>query len=110
MNGTQHRSRLPEPKPREQLVHCDGVGCEETYPRFHDENGPGFTDGKWLGWFYLDLNRPDLRTGPLRFCGMRCLLWWLSETQMPLMGAYQEEAMGILAYMGSKRRERQEKA
>ena len=63
-----------------QDVRCDGLGCAETYPRFHTETGPGFDDGKWLGWVYLDLNRRDLTTRPLRFCGMRCLTWWLYET------------------------------
>lgn len=63
------------------LIRCDNYGCDETYPLHHENEGdPGFEDGKWLGWFYLDLNRPDLIARGLRFCDIRCLRWWLDAT------------------------------
>src|SRR3990167_3664340 len=64
------------------VIACDGLGCEETYPVDHPDAGePGFRQGKWVGWHYLDLNRADLIDRPLRFCGMQCLVWWLASTK-----------------------------
>lgn len=63
-------------------VYCDNFGCDESYPKSHpDERHPGFVGGRWLGWFYLDINRPDLTDRELRFCDIRCLTWWLETTK-----------------------------
>lgn len=59
-------------------VRCDAFGCRERHPLNHKEIGkPGFALGKWLGWVYLDINRPDLIDRPLRFCSVLCLEHWL---------------------------------
>jgi hypothetical protein len=43
------------------MIHCDAFGCTETHPIEHEAmTEPGFRFGKWLGWLYLDINRPDL--------------------------------------------------
>jgi hypothetical protein len=61
----------------EERILCDALGCDETYPVHHDsETEDGFLFGRWPGWVYLDINRNDLIERPLRFCGVRCLLWW----------------------------------
>lgn len=62
----------------DDVIHCDALGCRETHPVRHEDLGkPGFGIGRWLGWLYLDLNRPDLRDRPLRFCSTWCLRSWL---------------------------------
>lgn len=62
------------------LVHCDAFGCNETHPLEHDCLGePCFGSGRWLGWVYLDPNRPDLFPRELRFCSVRCALWWMER-------------------------------
>lgn len=59
-------------------IKCDAFGCDETYPMIHDSVGkPGFEDGKWPRWLYLDLNRPEFFSRPLTFCTLGCLLHWL---------------------------------
>lgn len=93
---------MPGPRPdTEELITCDNATCEESYPRFHEERGPGFDNGKWLGWFYLDLNRPDLHNGPLRFCGFHCLIWWLAETKTAWHGFDWDEGRGTLRAIAS---------
>lgn len=59
-------------------IRCDAFGCDETHPIDHDCVGqPGFALGKWCGWFYLDINRPDIINRTLRFCSFGCLKHWL---------------------------------
>jgi hypothetical protein len=59
-------------------IRCDAFGCIESHPAIHDEmDEQGFEPGYWLGWLYLDLNRPDLSWRPLRFCGTSCLMHWV---------------------------------
>lgn len=61
-------------------IRCDGFGCVETHPIDHELLGePCFGTGRWIGWIYVDLNRPDLWDRELRFCGVRCLQWWLDK-------------------------------
>ena len=87
----------------EGRVHCDGLGCDETYPVDHEYVGrTGFTDGKWLGWLYLDINRPDLIDRPLAFCRVDCLDWWINaqtmlKTPMPDDDADEDEVGGMAA-------------
>lgn len=65
-----------------EVICCDALGCRETHPVRHEALGrPGFGIGRWLGWVYLDLNRPDLRADPLRFCSTWCLRWWLNSVE-----------------------------
>jgi hypothetical protein len=65
---------------REGQVRCDALGCTETHPLEHEALGePSFGTGRWLGWVYLDLNRPDLFGRPLRFCSVSCCQWWLER-------------------------------
>jgi hypothetical protein len=62
-----------------EMLHCDAFGCTETHPVEHDAmTEPGFRFGKWLGWLYLDINRPDLVDRQLRFCSVFCLRHWLN--------------------------------
>lgn len=59
----------------EERIQCDAIGCTESHPVDHDCLGePGFAVGRWLGWVYLDLNRPDLCWRPLRFCSIECMI------------------------------------
>jgi hypothetical protein len=59
-------------------IHCDAFGCGETFPLVHEYLGtPCFTPGRFLGWIFLDINRPDLIDRELAFCGIRCCEWWL---------------------------------
>lgn len=61
----------------EDRIRCDGLGCRETHPIDHECLGePSFELGKWLGWVYLDLNRPDLVPRTLRFCSVDCMIDW----------------------------------
>lgn len=64
-------------------VRCDAAGvggCEETHPLEHELLGdPSFGTGRWLGWVYLDINRPDLLDRELRFCSVGCCTWWLDR-------------------------------
>lgn len=62
------------------MLRCDALGCNETHPLDHEMLGePSFGTGRWLGWVYLDLNRPDLFPRELRFCSVRCCQWWLDR-------------------------------
>lgn len=64
----------------EKKLYCDAYGCEECHPIDHEALGePSFGTGRWLGWVYLDLNRPDLFPRELRFCSVRCCEWWLQR-------------------------------
>lgn len=68
--------RLPEAV---EWLRCDAGGCGEMHPRVHECLGePSFGENRWLGWVYLDLNRPDLAHRELRFCGIKCLDWWIA--------------------------------
>jgi hypothetical protein len=61
-------------------IRCDAMWCEESHPIDHECIGePSFATGRWLGWVYLDLNRPDLFERELRFCSVRCAQWWLDR-------------------------------
>lgn len=61
-------------------IWCDAFGCQETHPLDHEMLGePSFLTGRWLGWVYLDLNRPDLFDRILRFCSVSCCQWWLER-------------------------------
>lgn len=61
-------------------LRCDAFGCIERHPLDHDDIGDVcFGNGRWLGWVYLDLNRPDLWERPVRFCSVGCLQWWLDR-------------------------------
>ncbi len=63
---------------RSGKIVCDGIGCPEAHPIEHDCLGePSFGVGRWLGWLYVDMNRPDLYPDTLRFCGVGCLEDWL---------------------------------
>jgi hypothetical protein len=65
---------------KSEYLRCDGFGCNERHPLDHDCLGePCFGTGRWLGWVYLDLNRPDLFPRELRFCGTQCLRDWLER-------------------------------
>lgn len=67
----------------EEVIHCDAFGCEETYPVHHpQEIEEGFRFGKWLGWVYLDINRPDIIDRPFRFHDALCLRWWIERETM----------------------------
>ena len=60
------------------LLHCDAFACKETHPLQHEHLGAeSFGTGRWLGWLYLDLNRPDLWDREMRFCSVACLQHWL---------------------------------
>lgn len=62
------------------LIRCDALGCEESHPLDHPNIGDvGFDFGRWLGWIYVDLNRPDLFERQLRFCSIACAVWWLER-------------------------------
>lgn len=62
------------------VIRCDTFGCNESHPIDHEMLGEeSFATGRWLGWIYLDLNRPDLFHRPLRFCSVRCAQWWLDR-------------------------------
>lgn len=62
------------------IIRCDALGCPEEHPLEHDELGEvGFDFGRWLGWIYIDLNRPDLFERQLRFCSISCACWWLQR-------------------------------
>ena len=69
---------------------CDAFGCDESFPLEHEDLGqPCFGTGRFLGWIFIDLNRPDLFPRDLRFCGVRCAEHWLhwrarEGTQRPL--------------------------
>lgn len=64
------------------MLRCDNYGCNETHPLDHDCLGePSFGTGRWLGWIYVDMNRPDLFERELRFCGTSCLEGWLINLQ-----------------------------
>jgi hypothetical protein len=69
-------------------ITCDAFGCIEAHPYKHECLGePRFELGKWPGWVYLDLNRPDIMDRTLRFCGLRCMLHWMlmnSQTSNPV--------------------------
>lgn len=61
-------------------LRCDAFGCEERHPVVHECLGEEcFGTGRWLGWVYLDLNRPDLFARTLRFCSVSCCQWWLER-------------------------------
>lgn len=61
-------------------VFCDALGCPESHPLEHEGLGEeSFGTGRWLGWLYIDLNRPDLVERSLRFCSVHCTLWWLER-------------------------------
>ena len=63
-----------------EKIKCDAFGCNESHPLEHDAIGePYFGIGKWLGWMYLDINRPDMFDRPLRFCSVACLLFWIGQ-------------------------------
>lgn len=71
------RDRVAE---KDGRILCDALGCEEAHPLDHEMLGePSFTTGRWLGWVYLDLNRPDLFERVLRFCSVSCCQWWLER-------------------------------
>ena len=67
-------------------VRCDALGCTETHPLDHEGLGEdSFGTGRWIGWIYLDLNRPDLWTRPMHFCCVQCCAWWLErQAERPL--------------------------
>lgn len=59
-------------------IKCDAFGCEESFPLEHEALGEtGFALGKWLGWVFVDFNRPDLFDRQMRFCSLLCLLSWI---------------------------------
>jgi hypothetical protein len=61
-------------------LRCDAFGCDEIHPLEHECLGdPGYGTGRWLGWLYLDLNRPDLFPVVLRFCSTFCLYHWIAQ-------------------------------
>lgn len=65
---------------REGRIKCDGFGCPETHPLEHEALGePSFGTGRWLGWLYVDLNRPDLFPRELRFCCTGCCVDWMQR-------------------------------
>lgn len=67
-------------------VRCDMFGCYEWHPLDHESLGDeSFGTGRWLGWLYLDLNRPDLYNRPMRFCSVQCCALWLErQAERPL--------------------------
>lgn len=80
---------------RKGRIACDAMGCDETYPLDHEcVTEPGFRFGKWLGWLYLDINRPDLFTDQLAFCSPGCLTWWVA-TKMQSRGARNSWICGV---------------
>lgn len=67
-------------RPNATHITCDAMGCDESHPIDHPDLGEEcFGTGRWLGWVYLDLNRPDLLPRPLRFCSVACCVWWLER-------------------------------
>lgn len=65
------------------VVRCDGLGCRESHPLDHEALGEEcFGTGRWCGWLYLDLNRPDLYSDVMRFCSVACCMWWLEKQTM----------------------------
>lgn len=72
---------------KDGMLRCDAYGCEEKHPIDHEALGQeSYETGRWLGWVYLDLNRPDLFPRPLRFCSVRCCQWWLEREIITRMG------------------------
>ncbi len=72
-----------DPKAPDGVIRCDALWCDESHPLDHDWLGrPSFETGRWLGWVYLDVNRPDLIDRPLRFCCGECLVWWIDNQTM----------------------------
>lgn len=62
------------------FLRCDALGCNESHPIEHEMLGEeSFGTGRWMGWLYLDLNRPDLFDREFRFCQVSCALWWLES-------------------------------
>lgn len=77
---TCHRLNNTRTAERSGIIRCDTFGCNETHPIDHEALGePSFGTGRWLGWVYLDLNRPDLFERQLRFCSVNCCRWWLER-------------------------------
>lgn len=63
-----------------RYLKCDGFGCDERHPLEHECLGePSFGTGRWLGWIYVDFNRPDLWDREFRFCSVVCLEHWLER-------------------------------
>lgn len=61
-------------------IRCDAFGCDERHPLEHEDLGEEcFGTGRWLGWIYVDLNRPDLFPRDLRFCSVQCAQWWFDR-------------------------------
>lgn len=68
------------PNAEDIRLQCDGPLCDERHPLVHEGLGDiSFGVGRWLGWLYLDLNRPDIFPRELRFCGRFCLGRWLDR-------------------------------
>lgn len=62
---------------------CDTFGCDEWHPIDHDMLGePSFEFGRWLGWLYLDANRPDMFPRVFRFCSVSCMEHWLGQQRI----------------------------
>jgi hypothetical protein len=75
------------------VIRCDAFGCDESHPLEHDAVGElGFDFGKWIGWIYIDLNRPDLFERPLRFCSCSCAQWWLEREVVTRRGRPRQSA------------------
>lgn len=90
------------------VCRCDGILCNESHPLQHEDLGePGFAPGRWPGWIYVDLNRPDFPRD-LRFCGVLCLEAWMEHMRD------REYTTRLDAYLGQldarARHERQIKA
>lgn len=78
------------------FIRCDMPGCDERYPVRHQAEGElGFTEGRWLGWFYLDLNRTDLATRPLRLCSAWCVRAYLDKYENRLTGPSHADRVGL---------------
>lgn len=69
--------------PGETILHgAVGQGIADPELLDHEMLGePSFGTGRWLGWIYIDLNRPDLYGDDhvVRLCSVTCALWWLER-------------------------------
>lgn len=85
---TRSNDRVVE---RDGIVRCDAFGCEETHPLDHESLGEEcFGTGRWLGWVYLDLNRPDLFERVFRFCCVRHALYWMERECVSMRSIVQD--------------------